>query len=78
MISCDWFYGNAGSRRFETPLKQCCEGSCAKVDEEGVKKYTLCDDRKSAFFWDDIHPTQEGWRSVYSVLGNTIKASIFD
>ncbi|KFK24822.1 hypothetical protein AALP_AA8G029700 [Arabis alpina] len=67
---------NPGSRRFETPLKPCCEGSCANVDEKGVKMYTLCDDPTSAFFWDGLHPTQEGWKSVYSVLGKNLTASL--
>ncbi|CAH2074302.1 unnamed protein product [Thlaspi arvense] len=67
---------NPGSTRFETPLKPCCEGSCANVDEKGEKKYSLCDDPKSAFFWDGLHPTQQGWESVYSVLGKTLTASL--
>ncbi|CAH8385620.1 unnamed protein product [Eruca vesicaria subsp. sativa] len=61
---------NPENTRFETPLKPCCEGSCGNVDEMGAKKYTVCDDPESAFFWDGLHPTQEGWRSVYSVLDN--------
>uniref|UniRef100_A0A1J3HYC0 GDSL esterase/lipase n=1 Tax=Noccaea caerulescens TaxID=107243 RepID=A0A1J3HYC0_NOCCA len=65
-----------GSTKFETPLKCCCEGECATVDEKGEKKYTLCDDPKSALFWDVLHPTQEGWTSVYSVLGKNITASL--
>ncbi|KAF8079437.1 hypothetical protein N665_1028s0020 [Sinapis alba] len=64
------------SKRFETPLKPCCEGSCGYVDEKGANKYTLCDDPESAFFWDGLHPTQEGWRSVYSVLGKALSASL--
>ncbi|ESQ40266.1 hypothetical protein EUTSA_v10013966mg [Eutrema salsugineum] len=67
---------SGGSRRFETPLKPCCEGSCAHVDDKGEKKYRLCDDPKSAFFWDGLHPTQQGWESVYSVLGKNLTASL--
>lgn len=61
--------GNIGSKRFKNPLKPCCEGDCARVDMKSAKKYTLCNDPKSAFFWDEINPTQEGWRSIYSLLG---------
>ncbi|CAH2074293.1 unnamed protein product [Thlaspi arvense] len=63
---------HAGSKRFKNPLEPCCQGACARVDPKGAKMYTLCDDPKSSFFWDITHPTQEGWRSVYSVLGNPL------
>ncbi|KAG7589296.1 GDSL lipase/esterase [Arabidopsis suecica] len=65
-----------GSTRFETPLKECCGGICGVVDEKGQKNYTLCDEPKSAFFWDALHPTQEGWKSVYAVLGKNLTASL--
>ena len=61
----------AVSPKFENPFQPCCVGvspgfSCGSVDEHGVKKYTLCSDPKSKFFWDTVHPTQEGWQAVYS------------
>ncbi|CAN8237379.1 unnamed protein product [Cochlearia groenlandica] len=72
---------NPGSTRFESPLKPCCVGvsreyNCGSVDEKGVKKYTICDDPKSSFFWDGLHPTEEGWRSVYSVLRQSLISSL--
>ncbi|BAT85846.1 GDSL esterase/lipase [Vigna angularis] len=53
-------------------LKPCCVGvssnySCGSVDNN-VKKYRVCDDPKSAFFWDFVHPTQAGWHAVYNKL----------
>ncbi|XVE76003.1 hypothetical protein DITRI_Ditri12bG0137700 [Diplodiscus trichospermus] len=59
------------SPKFENPFQPCCVGvsaeySCGSVDENGVKKYTLCSNPKSKFFWDTVHPTQEGWQAVYS------------
>ncbi|CAF1729395.1 unnamed protein product [Brassica napus] len=36
----------------------------------------VCDDPKSAFFWDGIHPTQEGWKAVYKVLRHNITAAL--
>ncbi|KAK9170440.1 hypothetical protein Syun_002580 [Stephania yunnanensis] len=62
-----------GSVRFENPLKPCCVGtspefSCGSVDFNGVKRYTVCENPELAFFWDGVHPTQQGWFSVYSVL----------
>ncbi|XP_042476913.1 GDSL esterase/lipase At5g03610-like isoform X2 [Macadamia integrifolia] len=54
-------------------LKPCCVGmkeefSCGSVDERGVKQYTVCENPDSSFFWDDVHPSQSGWRFVYSAL----------
>lgn len=67
-----------GSVKFENPLKPCCTGisseySCGSVDESGKKKYTICDDPESAFFWDTVHPTQKGWNAVYSALQSTLQ-----
>ncbi|VVB12978.1 unnamed protein product [Arabis nemorensis] len=68
---------NPGSTTtFKTPFKACCEGTCSVVDAKGVKDYTLFDDPKSAFFWDGLHPTQEGSRAVYAVLAKNITASL--
>ncbi|XP_022767124.1 GDSL esterase/lipase At5g03610 isoform X2 [Durio zibethinus] len=65
---------------FENPFEPCCVGvsagfSCGSVDEHGEKKYTLCSNPKSKFFWDTVHPTQEGWQAVYSTpaLQNSLK-----
>ncbi|CAN8270512.1 unnamed protein product [Cochlearia groenlandica] len=67
---------NKGSTRFETSLRWCCEGDCGKIDENGVKSYILCDDPKFALFWDGLHPTQEGWKSIYSVLSKNLIKSL--
>ncbi|CAJ1886324.1 unnamed protein product [Sphenostylis stenocarpa] len=53
-------------------LYPCCVGassnySCGSVEND-VKKYRVCDDPKSAFFWDLVHPTQAGWNAVYNKL----------
>ncbi|CAK9167005.1 unnamed protein product [Ilex paraguariensis] len=61
------------SSTFERPLKACCMGTstdhyCGDEDEKGEKMYTVCNDPKSAFFWDLVHPTQAGWRAVYLAL----------
>ena len=54
-------------------LIPCCVGIskeyvCGSVDENNVKKYKVCDNPKSAFFWDLFHPTQAGWHAVYNKL----------
>ncbi|XP_038883594.1 GDSL esterase/lipase At5g03610-like [Benincasa hispida] len=56
---------------FKTPLKPCCFGvssgfECGSVDEQGNKKFVLCNNPKSAFFWDSVHPTQTGWSVAFS------------
>ncbi|CAN0880010.1 GDSL esterase/lipase At5g03610 [Linum grandiflorum] len=63
------------------PLKPCCEGmsageGCGTVDEStGGKRYTVCVDPKAAFFWDSVHPTQEGWRAVtFALKANLLSA----
>ncbi|XP_010490847.1 PREDICTED: GDSL esterase/lipase At5g03610 [Camelina sativa] len=67
---------NPGITNFKIPYEPCCggKGYCGTLDENGGKNYTLCEDRSSAFFWDEFHPTQEGWKAVYWVLTNDLKA----
>lgn len=60
-----YVYGNAGIQMFPNPSIPC-------LSDNG----TACDDPKSAFFWDGIHPTQEGWKSVYKVLRHNITAAL--
>ncbi|ESQ49074.1 hypothetical protein EUTSA_v10022090mg, partial [Eutrema salsugineum] len=67
-----------GVTRFVDPLKPCCVGvtsnyTCSNVDKNGVRKYTICQDPKTSFFWDVFHPTEEGWRSVYSLLRENLR-----
>lgn len=64
----------SGNRKTENPvLKPCCVGSgkgysCGSINNVGRNKYEVCEDPKSSFFWDVIHPTQEGWFAVFSNL----------
>ncbi|XP_044483787.1 GDSL esterase/lipase At5g03610-like [Mangifera indica] len=66
-------FKNKGGSKFEKPLEPCCIGisteySCGSIDEKGEKKYRVCEKPEASFFWDTVHPTQEGWSAVYSVL----------
>ncbi|CAH8360775.1 unnamed protein product [Eruca vesicaria subsp. sativa] len=56
---------------FKTPFIACFE-----IDLNEFKNSTLCEDPRSAFFWDPIHPTQEGWKSIYKVLRHNITAAL--
>ena len=59
-----------GNSMVLTLLKPCCQGvtkeySCGNI-EEGTKiiKYSVCGNTNDSFFWDMIHPSQQGWRVV--------------
>ncbi|XP_010490849.1 PREDICTED: GDSL esterase/lipase At5g03610-like [Camelina sativa] len=65
-----------GVKNFTSLYVPCCgiTGYCGTVHENGEKNYTLCDDPSSNFYWDGFHPSEEGWKAVYSVLTNNLKA----
>ncbi|XP_073148669.1 GDSL esterase/lipase At5g03610-like isoform X2 [Henckelia pumila] len=70
-----------GKLKFESPLKPCCFGTCAGcscggVDLNGTKLYTVCSDPKSSFFWDSSHPTQAGWRAIFTTLKSSFEQFI--
>ncbi|XP_020229726.1 GDSL esterase/lipase At5g03610 [Cajanus cajan] len=55
------------------PLEACCEGttladSCGTVDDKGQKKYRLCDNPTLSFFWDLVHPSQNGWSIIFPIV----------
>ncbi|OWM66450.1 hypothetical protein CDL15_Pgr013667 [Punica granatum] len=58
-----------GNSTFQNLLKPCCVGTGSaqilSVDSKtGEKKYSVCSNPERAFFWDMVHPTQEGWRAL--------------
>lgn len=59
------------------PLQPCCKGeglenSCGRVDDKGAKKYSVCEKPELSFFWDNVHPSQNGWYAVYSLLQSSV------
>ncbi|XP_058741514.1 GDSL esterase/lipase At5g03610-like [Vicia villosa] len=59
------------------PLEMCCKGdslenSCGRVDDKGKKKYSLCENPELSFFWDIVHPSQNGWNAVYKQLQSSL------
>ncbi|PNT63019.1 GDSL esterase/lipase At5g03600-like [Brachypodium distachyon] len=62
--------GSEPSKRFKYKLKPCCESSDADGfcgewgEDEHVRLFTLCKDPSKHFYWDDVHPTQAGWKAV--------------
>lgn len=54
----------------------CCVGvsseySCGSLDQNYVKKYSVCDDPQASFFWDNVHTTEAAWHAVFTKLRNT-------
>ncbi|XP_034703268.1 GDSL esterase/lipase At5g03610-like isoform X2 [Vitis riparia] len=61
-----------GTLKFKDPLRPCCEAvstgyKCGNT-EDGKRMYVVCNNPNSTFFWDDVHPSQAGWRAVYLAL----------
>ncbi|KAL6327784.1 hypothetical protein AAG906_025612 [Vitis piasezkii] len=61
-----------GTLKFKDPLRPCCEAvstgyKCGNT-EHGKRMYVVCNNPNSTFFWDDVHPSQAGWRAVYLAL----------
>lgn len=60
------------------PLQPCCEGEgpkyhCGDVDATtGAKKYSLCEKPELSFFWDYVHPSQNGWKAISTLLQSSL------
>lgn len=69
---------STGNSKLETLLKPCYQGvskeySCGNI-EKGTKimKYSVCGNPNDSFFWDMIHPSQQGWYAVSSNLHSSL------
>jgi hypothetical protein len=56
-------------------LTPCCTGLqngrlCGDVDSQNNPQYTVCDPSQQGkyFFWDEFHPTEAGWKSIFSLF----------
>ncbi|XP_021728692.1 GDSL esterase/lipase At5g03610-like [Chenopodium quinoa] len=70
-----------GNSNLDNLMKPCCTGInqnyyCGSVDDKGNKMYTVCQDPKSYFFWDEVHPTQAGWEAL--TRSTTLQANLND
>lgn len=50
------------------PLEPCVRST----DKEGTIKYTICENPELSFFWDIVHPSQNGWHAVYQELQSSL------
>ncbi|CAM0149549.1 unnamed protein product [Urochloa decumbens] len=57
-------------RQFTAPRLQ----ACCNATDLGAGGYSLCDHPENYFFWDNVHPTQAGWRAVMQLLQGPIMA----
>ncbi|GAB4855045.1 hypothetical protein Ancab_023630 [Ancistrocladus abbreviatus] len=64
----------AGGRnlQYEDALTPCCQGvssdfECGSKEGDQVK-YTICKKPELSFFWDLVHPAQNGWHGVYLAI----------
>ncbi|CAL0299383.1 unnamed protein product [Lupinus luteus] len=73
---------NSSNYNIQNPLTPCCVGvsgeyNCGSVVDNGEKKYKVCDEPKSAFYWDVVHPTQAGWKAVFNELQRNSALQVF-
>ncbi|XP_028786000.1 GDSL esterase/lipase At5g03610-like [Neltuma alba] len=59
----------AKNPRLMNPLEPCVR---VEVEKEGKHKYKVCEKPEASFFWDQAHPSQNGWHSVYSQLQSSL------
>ncbi|KDO37301.1 hypothetical protein CISIN_1g046266mg, partial [Citrus sinensis] len=69
---------HSGNVKLKTSLQPCCAGVskdylCGNVDKSGKKRYIVCENPKLSFFWDNIHPSQNGWHAVFSELQSSLR-----
>uniref|UniRef100_A0ACD6AE02 Uncharacterized protein n=1 Tax=Avena sativa TaxID=4498 RepID=A0ACD6AE02_AVESA len=73
--------GSYGSDQFTNRLRPCCEatdpkGYCGRGDNAGVLEFNFkldMDHVNSYFYWDEMNPTNAGWKAVMKQLERTIK-----
>ncbi|XP_038998000.1 GDSL esterase/lipase At5g03610-like [Hibiscus syriacus] len=72
----------SGSLGMKNPLKPCCEGKekgkyyCGSMDESGAKQYGICENPNLSLFWDTVHPSQNGWHTIFSSLRSSLHTFI--
>jgi phospholipase/lecithinase/hemolysin len=66
------------SKQFKYRLESCCEsfdqsGFCGQVQDAGEPQYSVGSKPDKFFYWDDINPTQAGWKAVVKEFEESIK-----
>ena len=70
--------GSELSKQFKRKLLPCSDsldskGYCGQQGESSVEfLYTVYDNSKRFFYWDDMHPTHAGWEVVMKQLEKSL------
>ncbi|KAL9393325.1 hypothetical protein Peur_012610 [Populus x canadensis] len=61
---------NKENSNYENPLEPCCDGVrdeywCGMKDQKGAEMFTVCRQPESSFFWDKVHPSQNGVHAIF-------------
>ncbi|KQJ89869.1 GDSL esterase/lipase At5g03610 [Brachypodium distachyon] len=70
--------GSDQSKDFKRKLTPCCNrihptGYCGQRSASGEALYNLCQNPDNFFYWDEIHPTNAGWKAVMTALEQPLK-----
>ncbi|KAJ9684868.1 hypothetical protein PVL29_017045 [Vitis rotundifolia] len=55
-------------KAFLSALKKQASQPDTNAGTQSMERYFVCNNPNSTFFWDDVHPSQTGWRAVYLAL----------
>ncbi|KAK1612583.1 hypothetical protein QYE76_036256 [Lolium multiflorum] len=66
------------AKRFNRNLAPCCvsaydNGYCGQRSPSGERLYELCENPDKYFYWDEMHPTNAGWKAVMKALEEPLK-----
>ncbi|KAM0915121.1 hypothetical protein ACQ4PT_011029 [Festuca glaucescens] len=66
------------AKKFNHNLAPCCvsaynNGYCGQRNPSGERLYELCENPDKFFYWDEMHPTNAGWKAVMKALEEPLK-----
>jgi lysophospholipase L1-like esterase len=66
------------AKKFNRNLVPCCvsaydNGYCGQRSPSGERLYELCENHDKFFYWDEMHPTNAGWKAVMKALEEPLK-----
>ncbi|CAM0909290.1 unnamed protein product [Alopecurus aequalis] len=66
------------AKKFNRNLAPCCvsaydTGYCGQRSSSGERLYDLCQNPDQSFYWDEMHPTNAGWKAVMAALEEPLR-----
>jgi hypothetical protein len=66
------------AKKFSGKMAPCCvsaydTGYCGQRSPSGARLYDLCENPDKFFYWDEMHPTNAGWKAVMKALEEPLK-----